>query len=378
MTTTTLNRTAPTLRPRTAAEHRTPHPASTATPAQAARHKAAESEAARWKRLRWGVRVTLVLGVAASVAANMLHALPNPISQTIAAWPPLALLLTVELISRVPVYRRSLTAVRLFATTVIAGIAAWVSYWHMAGVAARYGETGASPYLLPMSVDGLVVVASVCLVELSGRIHTPAPDMPTTPPSADKTVAPVLPGPTSAPHLPAENPPKPVAVARVPGPGESPDTVPTANNSSAEDTPAPVSARDPGESGAVQPPTTGDDTVETRDTAADEPAATPPAADTSHGAETAAVPQRSDVTPDTPDGPVDRPQPDAAEDDVIPNDTAAAVAYWRRRDPNMHPNDIAARVGKSTRQVRRYLKPATQGDQRPAEGVRRKDFPADT
>jgi hypothetical protein len=122
------------------------------------------------RRVRWAVRATLVLGVAASVVANVLHALDNPISQAIAAWPPLALLLTVELISRVPVHRRSLAAARLVATATIAGIAAWVSYWHMAGVAARYGETGASPYLLPLSVDGLIVVASICLVELGGRI----------------------------------------------------------------------------------------------------------------------------------------------------------------------------------------------------------------
>lgn len=123
------------------------------------------------RRVRWAIRATLLLGVAASVAANILHAEPNPISQVIAAWPPLALLLTIELISRVPVHRRSLAVVRLAATTTIAGIAAWVSYWHMAGVASRYGETGASPYLLPLSVDGLVIVASVSLVELAGRIR---------------------------------------------------------------------------------------------------------------------------------------------------------------------------------------------------------------
>jgi hypothetical protein len=124
------------------------------------------------RRVRWAVRATLFLGVAASVVANVLHALDNPISQAIAAWPPLALLLTVELISRVPVHRRWLAATRLLATATIAGIAAWVSYWHMAGVAARYGETGASPYLLPLSVDGLIVVASICLVELGGRISS--------------------------------------------------------------------------------------------------------------------------------------------------------------------------------------------------------------
>jgi hypothetical protein len=72
----------------------------------------------------------------------------------------------------VPVHRPWLAVVRWSATAVIAGIAAWVSYWHMAGVAARYGETGATPYLLPFSVDGLVVVASISLVELSGRIRT--------------------------------------------------------------------------------------------------------------------------------------------------------------------------------------------------------------
>jgi hypothetical protein len=123
------------------------------------------------KRVRWAVRATLFLGVAASVAANVLHANPNPISQTISAWPPLALLLTVELTSRIPMHRRALAALRVVATAAIAGIAAWVSYWHMQDVAARYGETQTSAYLLPVSVDGLIVVASVSLVELAGRIR---------------------------------------------------------------------------------------------------------------------------------------------------------------------------------------------------------------
>lgn len=131
----------------------------------------------RLRRIRLGVRLALLLGVAASVAANILHANPNPISQAIAAWAPLALLLSVELISRVPVHRRGHATIRLIATLTIAGIAAWVSYWHMVGVASRYGETGLTPYLLPISVDGLIVVASISLVEVGARIrhleHTP-------------------------------------------------------------------------------------------------------------------------------------------------------------------------------------------------------------
>jgi len=129
---------------------------------------------AQLHRIRWAVRAVLGLGIAASIAANVLHARPVAVAQLIAAWPPLALLLTVELISRVPVHRRWLAVVRMVATSAIAGIAAWVSYWHMAGVASRYGESSDAAHLVPVSVDGLVVVASVCLVELGGRIAATA------------------------------------------------------------------------------------------------------------------------------------------------------------------------------------------------------------
>jgi len=76
------------------------------------------------------------------------------------------------------VTRPLLTVVRITATTVIAGIAAYVSYWHMVGVVDRYGETGSSPYLIPVTVDGLIVVASVSLVELAAKLRSleaPAP-----------------------------------------------------------------------------------------------------------------------------------------------------------------------------------------------------------
>ncbi|GIM97530.1 DUF2637 domain-containing protein [Paractinoplanes toevensis] len=126
----------------------------------------------RLKRIGWAVRAVFTLGITASLAGNVLHAEDNAISQAISAWSPMALLLTVELISRVPVRKGAASYARLAATAVIAGIAAWVSYWHMAGVATRYGETGASPFLLPFSVDGLIVVASISLVEIGGRIRS--------------------------------------------------------------------------------------------------------------------------------------------------------------------------------------------------------------
>jgi hypothetical protein len=201
-------------------------------------------------RIRWGVRAVLFLGVATSVAANILHANPNPVSQAIAAWPPLALLLTVELISRVPVHRRSLAAVRLFATASIASIAAWVSYWHMAGVAARYGETDAAPYLIPVSVDGLVVVASVCLVELAGRIRTTTEAVPAPPPVVAAPVDTTMPAPaevTADPVDPQPAPPlTPAASPRATRPAGRPARPRSSRRPPSADKVAKAAARMPG------------------------------------------------------------------------------------------------------------------------------------
>jgi hypothetical protein len=271
--------------------------------------------ATAWQHLRWAVRATLMLGVAASVAANILHALDNPISQAIAAWPPLALLLTVELISRVPVYRRGLAGIRLGATAAIAGIAAWVSYWHMAGVTARYGETGASAYLLPLSVDGLVVVASVSLVEISARMQANI-----NPPSS-----------TPAWTRAATRPPMPSIgvhqVSQAPADAETPKRVAPDPESQITTTRlAPATAA----------PSTARNAADEHDimiAALDE-------VDESSIPGTSACPQT---------------RGDRSLSATTGNPTAVAVAYWRRRDPNMHPDDIAARIGRSSRQVRRYL-----------------------
>ena len=214
------------------------------SPAVSGTMNAAMSEA-RLRRLQWAVRLTLALGVAASVTANVLHARPNLISQAIAAWPPIALLITVELVSRIPIYRRWLGGVRVVATFAIAGIAAWVSYHHMAAVVARYGETGTVPYLLPLSVDGLIVVVSVSLVELAGRRRDTAPAPPEPPiapartPTAStepNTALPALPAPVeSAPVEPAVLAPVIVGGATPPAPAE-PEVVPGPAGGRVEDT----------------------------------------------------------------------------------------------------------------------------------------------
>ena len=116
-----------------------------------------DTELRQLRRVRWAVRGTLALGISASLAANVLHAHHLLIDQIIAGWPPVAVFATIEAIARVPIRKRWLAVIRMGGLGFVAGIAFWVSYWHMASVAATHGENG-SKYLLPLSVDGLVLV----------------------------------------------------------------------------------------------------------------------------------------------------------------------------------------------------------------------------
>ncbi|MFI6065655.1 DUF2637 domain-containing protein [Micromonospora sp. NPDC051227] len=50
-------------------------------------------------------------------------------------------------------------------TVAVAGIAAWSSWSRMVAVALRFGERPEVAYVLPLSVDGMLVVASAAMVE---------------------------------------------------------------------------------------------------------------------------------------------------------------------------------------------------------------------
>jgi hypothetical protein len=62
---------------------------------------------------------------------------------------------------------------RYGSTAVVAAIAAWASYRHMVHLAQHYGQPVDIAYLLPLSVDGMMVVASLAMVA-AGRIRASA------------------------------------------------------------------------------------------------------------------------------------------------------------------------------------------------------------
>jgi hypothetical protein len=48
---------------------------------------------------------------------------------------------------------------------VVAGIAGYASYWHQVAVATRAGERAELAHIVPLSVDGVLVVASIVMVD---------------------------------------------------------------------------------------------------------------------------------------------------------------------------------------------------------------------
>jgi hypothetical protein len=328
-----------------------------------------DTELRQLRRVRWGVRFTLALGISASLAANVLHAHHLLIDQIIAGWPPVAVFASIEAIARVPIRKRWLAIVRMAGLGFVAGIAFWVSYWHMASVAATHGENG-SKYLLPLSVDGLVLVSSISLVELTGQISAAetaaraAAAVPTVSAAAAAAAsgAPIAPPPGDVAPAGAVSS-SPAVVARQPMPGGQSPAQPAAQSAardSVEAAAAPVAVA------LAVPAVAGNGTTAAQDghahlldTDADD--ADPDDTDA------------NDIDPDDPPREVGVPggrspgvalvastDPPGTETGVgadggPPANTADAVAWWRAHRPNMPVREICAKVGRSERTVRRIL-----------------------
>lgn len=116
------------------------------------------------------VAVIVLFGVGISIAVNQLDA-HTLINKGIAGYPPLGLLLTLELLVRIPTGQRLGAATRVGATVAVAGAAGWLSYWHMVQAVADHGESALNAHIWPATVDGLMAVAAVGMVELGARIR---------------------------------------------------------------------------------------------------------------------------------------------------------------------------------------------------------------
>ena len=118
--------------------------------------------------------LALVLGIGASVGANILHTLTvigsggGSVPQVIgAAFWPVALVVAIEVMARVR-WPQSVgyALVRFAGVGAVAIVAAVVSYRNMSGLLAHWGEDALSAHLGPIAVDGLVTVGALALLAI--------------------------------------------------------------------------------------------------------------------------------------------------------------------------------------------------------------------
>jgi hypothetical protein len=117
---------------------------------------------------RWAY-VALVLGVSASVAANVAHAwigrVPTPGAVVASVLWPVLVLVAVELLSRTQWPTGWAWGLCRFGGVGLVGlVAALVSYRHMSGLLMAYGEDAVVVQLGPLAVDGLMVMATAALL----------------------------------------------------------------------------------------------------------------------------------------------------------------------------------------------------------------------
>ncbi|MET7284171.1 DUF2637 domain-containing protein [Kribbella sp. NPDC005582] len=117
--------------------------------------------------------LAFVVGIVASVAANVLHAADGGahVAELIgAAFWPLALLLSIEVLTRIEWPSGWLWGGARFAGVGLVGaVAALLSYRHMVGLLTSWGEDALNAHVGPLAVDGLMLVAATALLAITHR-----------------------------------------------------------------------------------------------------------------------------------------------------------------------------------------------------------------
>jgi hypothetical protein len=154
----------------------------------AGRRVTASSKGVRWAYLGMGI------GGTASILANVAHAcLPAhpPAGSVIAAafW-PVALFVTIEILAKNawPSAARW-TALRWGGTLPVAAVTAVVSYRHMSGLLAAWGEDPLTATIGPIAVDGLLIMSTGAIIAAGAGVVSAIeriPDMEAVPVSVSR------------------------------------------------------------------------------------------------------------------------------------------------------------------------------------------------
>lgn len=141
-----------------------------------------ESKLSILKKLKWLCSGAVIFGFITSAGGNILHAVEGygdrpwgilTVSIILAALIPLIFGFMFEIASRIFFRKEAHIVMKLIAFTGaagISGITAWNSYFHQRDAFSHFGDH-TQAFLLPLAIDGLMIVGSVYLIELGFQIR---------------------------------------------------------------------------------------------------------------------------------------------------------------------------------------------------------------
>lgn len=141
----------------------------------------------RYRRLRWGVTFVFVVGLGLSMLLQVLHAPEQGgwVAMVIGGFPPFAVFLCIEIISRIPIMQKLNAWARVIIALGVTGLAMWQSYEQQYAYVSGLGFTGSEAAKFPFIIDGVLFVATLSLVEVSRAIRDLTEEYLTTEVSSD-------------------------------------------------------------------------------------------------------------------------------------------------------------------------------------------------
>jgi hypothetical protein len=107
----------------------------------------------------WTARAAFTSGLVVSLGANVWASADHGVIGIISGvWSPLALLMALFLVENIS-HKTWSGRFRLAGMVILAGIAAWVSYWHLAEFFTAGGLDDPGAHLMPFTVDVLMALA---------------------------------------------------------------------------------------------------------------------------------------------------------------------------------------------------------------------------
>ena len=315
---------------------------------------------------RWAY-LGAALGGFVSIAANIAHSYVPPVDAGVdwspragavagAVFWPVALFVATEILTRVAwPAGRVWWLLRWAGMLPVAFVAALVSYRHLSGLLAFYGEEPIICVLGPLAVDGLMVMATGAILA-TGHSHT-EPQPVSVPAVPDIAVRPA-PTPPAVPTLstiapePAGDPKPPTEPAATPAPVATRTDVPTPAAVAARVTPSPTTI--PLRPTAAPRPTAG---------TASKPRPRKPAPTTS--AERLAAPATD--TPVPAPEPAKPTPPTTVPPDLLARADQVARQYRTEHGTSITPGQLAARLRVNSEQAAQALAVLDLGPNSPTQ-----------